>query len=247
MFEQAVLPAGPRSRHCSMALGVIGEVLVVGCALIAPAIWPQLLPRPKLLTWLNLSAPPLSTAKPTPPAHVRPVTRPWHTIGNKFVAPTAIPDKAAIIEDSPLSLPNTAGDIAAGELARLAIGVLDQMAGVALPTPIPSHIAQSVKPQTAEVTPRVKVGGLVKMARLLHRIDPVYPPIARQVRISGTVELTGVIGIDGRIRELQVVRGHPLLVNAALEAVRQWMYEPTLLNGEAVEVIAPITVNFLLN
>ena len=85
------------------------------------------------------------------------------------------------------------------------------------------------------------------MARLVHRVDPVYPPFARQARISGTVELTGVIGIDGRIRELQIVHGHPFLAKAALEAVRQWMYEPTLLNGAAVEVIAPITVNFLLN
>jgi protein TonB len=85
------------------------------------------------------------------------------------------------------------------------------------------------------------------MARLLHRVEPVYPPLARQTRISGTVELTGVVGTNGRIRELRVVSGHPFLAAAALEAVRQWVYEPTLLNGEAVEVIAPITVNFRLN
>lgn len=85
------------------------------------------------------------------------------------------------------------------------------------------------------------------MARLVHRVDPVYPAIARQARISGAVELTGVIGVDGHIRELRVVKGHPFLASAALEAVRQWVYEPTLLNGETVEVIAPITVNFLLN
>jgi protein TonB len=94
---------------------------------------------------------------------------------------------------------------------------------------------------------RYKVGGLVHLARLVHRVDPVYPPIARQARIFGAVELTGVIGIDGHIRELRVVKGHPFLAHAALEAVRQWVYEPTLLNGETVEVIAPITVNFLLN
>jgi protein TonB len=65
--------------------------------------------------------------------------------------------------------------------------------------------------------------------------------------ISGTVELIGVIGIDGRIRELQVVHGHPFLPKSALEAVRQWTYEPTRLNAEAVDVIKPITINFLLN
>ena len=84
------------------------------------------------------------------------------------------------------------------------------------------------------------------MARLVRRREPVCPPLARQARISGTVELTGLIGADSRIRELQVVNGHPLLARAALEAVRQWVYEPTLLNGKPVEVIAPITVNFVL-
>jgi protein TonB len=227
-----------------MAIGVTGEVLVVACALITPAIWPQLLPPPKLLTWLSLPAP--SPSRPSPPAHVRPVTRRWQMIDNKLVAPTTIPDKAAMIADPPLSVPDAGGDIAAGELARLAIGALDQAARVALSLPPPPQIAQSVKLPNAEPSRRVKVGGLVKMARLVHRVDPVYPPIARQVRISGTVELTGVIGIDGRIRELQVVHGHPFLAKAALEAVRQWTYEPTLLNGEAVEVIAPITINFLL-
>jgi periplasmic protein TonB len=240
MFEQAVLPAGPRSRRWAMAIGVTGEVLAVTCALIAPAIWPQLLPRPKLLTWLSLPVPPHSSASPS---HVRPVATLRQMIGNKLIVPAAIPDRVAIIEDAPLSFPDAGGDVTAGELARLAIGVLDQ-------TPLPASpplIAQSVKPPSAEPLRRVKVGGLVKMARLIHRVDPVYPAMARQARISGTVELTGVIGIDGRIRELQVVHGHPFLAKAALEAVRQWTYEPTLLNGEAVEVIAPITVNFLLN
>jgi periplasmic protein TonB len=88
---------------------------------------------------------------------------------------------------------------------------------------------------------------VVHPARLLHRVEPIYPPMARTARISGTVELTGVIATDGRIRELRVSSGHPFLAQAALEAVRQWVYEPTVLNGEPVEVIAPITVHFRLN
>jgi len=61
------------------------------------------------------------------------------------------------------------------------------------------------------------------------------------------VELVGVLGVDGHIRELRAVRGHPLLIDAALAAVRQWVYAPTLLNGQPVEVQAPIQVNFILN
>jgi protein TonB len=91
------------------------------------------------------------------------------------------------------------------------------------------------------------VGGPVQAARLVHRVDPAYPPLARQTRIAGTVELNGVIGTDGRIRELHVNSGHPFLAPAALEAVRQWVYQPTLLGGDPVEVITTITVVFRLN
>jgi len=84
------------------------------------------------------------------------------------------------------------------------------------------------------------VGGDVQAAKLVKKVTPLYPQMARQVRVSGTVELIGVIAKDGTIQQLQVVSGHPLLVKAALDAVRQWIYSPTLLNGQAVEVIAPI-------
>ena len=81
----------------------------------------------------------------------------------------------------------------------------------------------------------------------MHRVEPQYPEMARKMRVAGVVELEGVIGTDGRLRELRVVNGHPLLARAALEAVRQWIYAPTTLNGDPVEVIAPITVTFRLN
>ncbi len=84
------------------------------------------------------------------------------------------------------------------------------------------------------------------MAMLVRKVIPEYPPLARSARISGVVRLIGTIGKDGTIRDLQLVSGHPLLSRAALEAVRQWIYRPTLLNGNPVEVIAPIEVNFTL-
>jgi protein TonB len=78
-------------------------------------------------------------------------------------------------------------------------------------------------------------------------VEPLYPPLARQTRVSGVVELVGIIATDGRIRELKLLSGSPLLARAALEAVRQWIYEPTLLNGEPVELVATISVIFRLN
>jgi protein TonB len=84
------------------------------------------------------------------------------------------------------------------------------------------------------------------MAKLIHKVIPEYPALARTARISGVVHLIGTIGKDGSIRNLQLVDGHPMLARAALQAVEQWVYEPTLLNGEPVEVIAPIEVSFTL-
>ena len=84
------------------------------------------------------------------------------------------------------------------------------------------------------------------MAMVVRKVIPIYPAIARTAGISGVVRLIGTIGKDGRIENLQVVSGHPMLARAALEAVQQWIYKPTLLNGMPVEVIAPIEVNFTL-
>jgi protein TonB len=84
-------------------------------------------------------------------------------------------------------------------------------------------------------------------ANLLHKVQPIYPPIARQARVQGAVELRAIISKNGTIENLLVVSGHPMLSAAAIEAVRQWRYRPYLLNGEPIEVETEITVNFLLS
>jgi len=86
----------------------------------------------------------------------------------------------------------------------------------------------------------------LEQGMLVERAQPVYPPMAIQLRIQGTVHLRTIVGTDGRIKELAVVSGHPLLVQAAVAAVRQWRYRPTVLNREAVEVVAPVEVHFTL-
>jgi protein TonB len=93
----------------------------------------------------------------------------------------------------------------------------------------------------------MQVGGNVQAAKLLKQVVPAYPQTARQLRISGTVRMLGIIGRDGTIRKLQVLSGHPLLRQAAVDAVSQWVYRPTVLNGQAVEVEAPIDVIFTLS
>ena len=93
---------------------------------------------------------------------------------------------------------------------------------------------------------RIRVGQQVQELNLIRKVDPEYPPLASQARIQGTVRFTAIIGRDGHVQNLQLVSGHPLLVEAARKAVEQWEYRPTLLNGSPVEVVTLIAVNFTL-
>ena len=99
----------------------------------------------------------------------------------------------------------------------------------------------------SETPERLRVSGNVQALQLISHVEPVYPALAKQAQIQGTVELSGLIGKDGRVRDLQLLRGHPLLVQAALSAVKDWwVYKPTTINGEPVEVRTEISVNFTL-
>jgi len=120
-------------------------------------------------------------------------------------------------------------------------GILGAGITAAPPPPPVKEAPNAATPQ------RIRVGGNVQQANLIRKVQPVYPPLAKQARIQGTVRFTAIIGKDGTIQNLQLVTGHPLLVEAARQAVSQWQYKPTLLNGEPVEVVTQIDVNFTLS
>jgi len=93
---------------------------------------------------------------------------------------------------------------------------------------------------------RIRIGAQLQEKNLISHVDPIYPPLALQARIQGVVRFTAVIGKDGRVSDTRLISGHPLLVAAARDAVNQWVYKPTLLNGEPVEVLTEVNVNFWL-
>lgn len=93
---------------------------------------------------------------------------------------------------------------------------------------------------------RIRVGGNVQVARLVEQPRPVYPQQAKDQKIQGTVHILVIIGRDGRILKLEVLSGDPILAQAAVEAVRQWRYQPTLLDGVPVEVVTTIDMAFTL-
>lgn len=116
-----------------------------------------------------------------------------------------------------------------------------------LPKPVPPPLAEKAAEKPLAKAAPTRVGGDVQSAKLIHQVKPIYPPLAKQTRTQGTVRLQAVIGRDGSIQNLVLASGHPLLVPAAMEAVRQWRYRPTTLNGETVEVLTQIDVNFTLS
>lgn len=124
--------------------------------------------------------------------------------------------------------------------ANEAAGKAPRVIGLLAP-PLPPPPPPPPLPQT------IRVEGAVEATKMISRVNPSYPPLARQTRISGAVRLHAIIGKDGSVQHLDVISGHPLLLQSALDAVRQWRYQPTLLNGEPVEVDTTIDVAFSLN
>jgi len=163
-------------------------------------------------------------------------------VANQLIAPKAIPkqinkiEEAAPPPDAGMGVVGGTGE-AGGAAGGVLGGVLGGVPSAAPPPP----------PPKAKPTGPVRVGGNVAEANLIHRVQPVYPPLAKSARVQGTVEFNAVINKEGRIEKLQLVRGHPLLVNAAKEAVEQWRYKPTMLNGQPVDVVTDIIVNFTLS
>jgi protein TonB len=140
----------------------------------------------------------------------------------------------------PAGSPNSVIGSIMTDMARTAPNLIPP---VVTPKPAPAQAAVETPP----VTPRLPEGGRVQLGQLLRKVPPQYPAIARAARVSGDIVLECVVGVDGRIVEVKVKSGNPMLVRAAVDAVWQWLYEPSRLNGTLIEIITNITVSFKLN
>jgi periplasmic protein TonB len=151
------------------------------------------------------------------------------------IEPPRIPSHVSMIEEAPLPPEEPAE------------GPVSTAPGLNLLNMAPAPAERVSRPAAPPSMPqRVPVTSTIEAAKLISRVRPEYPPLAIQARIQGNVVLHAVISKDGAVSELQVLSGHPLLVNAAVAAVRQWRYSPTLLSGQSVEVETTITVSFVL-
>jgi protein TonB len=241
MFEELVVSGAKEktNKPWTVIVSMILQVFFLVILILIPLIYTEALPRAMMSS--ILLAPPPPPPPPPPPAvqvvKIKPVVRLMDA--GKLVAPKVIPKDVNIIKEE--ELPPDAG------MQGIAGGVPGGVAGGSMGGVLGGVIGGGKAPPPPKVTPkRVMVGGNVQAARLVNKVQPLYPPLARQTRISGTVKLHAIIGKDGSVQQLVMVSGHPLLVQAALDAVRQWRYQPTLLNGEPVEVDTEIDVIFSL-
>ena len=156
-----------------------------------------------------------------------------------LIAPTAIPREIATIVDPPSSPTGFSSAPTGSPISSIFRSILPAETVPALPSP-----SLPPEPVVPVQTEPIRVSAGVQQANLIRQVKPEYPPLARQARIQGVVVLEAMISKDGGVDNLRVISGHPLLVKAAIDAVSQWKYRPTLLSGEPIEVITTITVTF---
>jgi protein TonB len=163
------------------------------------------------------------------------------------MVPKIIPKEIKQIEDeAPAPSMGVMGGVAGGVPGGSMGGVLGGILG-GVPSAAPPPPPKKKEPPPPPRPSIIPVGGRVQNAKLIRQPQPIYPQIAKSARISGTVELSAIIGEDGKIQLLTVVSGHPLLRQAALDAVKQWVYQPTMLNEQPVKVSTTIDVIFTLS
>jgi periplasmic protein TonB len=248
MFSDSLLEFGQQRKRRAFATttSFIFNCLAVGVMLIMPLLFTEDLPRAQLFTFLVAPPPP---PPPPPPAAeqaqrvVRQVQTDLLSTG-QLRTPTKIPQKVQMIREEEAPPPMAAtggvvggvpGGIPGGQVGGVIGGIINATSSLAA---VPKFVP--VVPQ------RVRISQGVTKGMLVHRVEPAYPTLARAARVQGEVVLSAIIDANGQITNLQLVSGHPMLVPAALAAVREWRYKPYLLNGQPVEVETTITVIFSL-
>jgi protein TonB len=165
----------------------------------------------------------------------------------KLVAPTVIPKTIADIKESPLPPDVDGTGVAGGVPGGVAGGSMGGVIGGVIGGVTTAAPAAPIAPKDNRPKAPVRVGGRVREPKATLRVEPVYPTLARQAHISGTVIIDAILDEHGNVVEVKVVSGPPLLIQTALDAVGRWKYEPTYLNDEPVPVQLNVTVTFQLN
>jgi periplasmic protein TonB len=243
-----------QKKPFTLAMSVVVHVFIVTVMILIPLLKTQAVPPVALPPAVQSAGPAVrivklaaATSNRTATHSIAPVPR------ESLTTPTAIPESVAYIQDS----------IDTGILNDSRFGYLAGGNGLGFPdnSGVPSAVLPPVSalppqpaavpllPPAPKIEPRapIRVSSLIVRSRLLRQVDPAYPALAKTARIEGAVVVEALITESGTIENLRVISGNPLLIQSVIDAVKQWRYEPTLLNGDPVAVITTITVNFTLN
>lgn len=253
MFEQSFVQPASRVRTGWSLMTSFGlQALMITAALAIPLVNPEMLP--KALTQLALVAPPGPPPGPPPEtprvaaaSRVQP-----REVTRGLIEPATMPAKPVIVVDEPVhdvvagnsgpGIPGGIGVAGGSEGSDFMRSLLT--AATHAPAP-PVKVEPRAEPPKPPAAPIVVSKG-VQEAMILVKTIPMYPAIAMRARIEGVVHLTALISREGTVTHLKVISGHPILIPAAIDAVRQWRYRPTLLSGVPTEVVTQVDVKFTL-
>jgi len=250
MLEDALFESQGRNKKrnpITVAVSILAHVVAVGGLVLVPLLQTQALTLPPIDTSL-LSPRIKAPSQPVPVFIQRQGATSSHTNADAlvFTEPRIIPSSIATVDEPRTSdLPNLPIGNDPG-FGRFIDNISNTGPEIGLPLPPPVTPPMPPPPPPAVDTHPIRKGGDVIAANLIYQVKPVYPALGIKTRVQGVVVLEAVISKEGAISSLRVVSGHQLLTQAAIDAVKQWRYRPTLLNNEPVDVITTVTVTFTL-
>ena len=249
MFESIQLPP-QRKRLMALVVSAVIHMCVIAALIAVPLIFYSSLPNMEVLTFLiQPPDPPPPPPPPAPPPAPAPQPR---TIIAQYSVPTEIPksipppdsDTTPVIDPKLVSSMNAG--IPGGVPGGSPLGIIGGVLGKQLPLPPPPPPKAEPIPVAKKTVEPIFVGGDVQASKLIYKEPVTYPPLALRARITGVVLLRITVNEEGKVTDVKVLSGHPLLVKAAEDAVWHFKYSPTTLNGHPVPVIATVSINFSL-
>jgi len=246
VFERSLATTTGGRRPLSFLISFGSQTLVIAAAVALSIASAPALP---MAEWTRVMlTPPAPPPAPPPPPSVQ--TTPVRTtaVFDDFRQPTEIPETVAVIVEDLDAVP----PMDLGNYVGVEGGVKGGDRNSTFTGPLPTRVAPppppepKVQPKPEPPSGPIRISSTIQAAKLIRRIEPNYPRLAVQARIEGTVRLHAVISPEGSIEKLKVLSGHPLLVSAAVQAVKQWRYRPTMLGQVAVPVETQVDVIFKL-
>ena len=223
-------PRQGKARGGTLFVSIVAHVLILAAVVVVPLLAADVLPA---ITGGGLEYVPV-----VPPPQVtveRPQTRTQSTTPSNHANVAPVEASDTIAEEAP-----------SANALVCDVCTVGQPSHDGVPLGIGAPVVASPEPPLPPVTPKIIRATALNMPRKIHEVAPEYPVLALQSKLEAVVIIEAVIATDGSVRDARVLRSHPLFDRAAVDAVRQWRYEPTRLNGQPVPVIVTVTVQFRL-